>query len=90
LLKLAVKDGNITDTSLYLEFSSSESTALDFTKENAEMLRKMLNNLYPDYVVMNDWKNQIFETLSKNLHKEGFDEEQIRKIARAVWVSFDI
>jgi hypothetical protein len=63
---------------------------LDFTKENAEMLRKMLNNLYPDYVVMNDWKNQIFETLSKNLHKEGFDEEQIRKIARAVWVSFDI
>jgi hypothetical protein len=63
---------------------------LDFTKEDGEMLHKMLKNRYPDYVIMNEWKNQIFETLSENLRKEGFNEEQIRKIARAVWAAFDI
>jgi len=63
---------------------------LDFTKENSEMLRKMLQNRHPDYVIMNDWKNQIFETLSESLRKEGFTDEQIRKVARAVWVAFDM
>jgi hypothetical protein len=50
----------------------------------------MLITRYPDYVIMNEWKNEIFETLSENLHKEGFDDDQVRKIARAVWISFDI
>jgi len=54
------------------------------------MLRKMLQNRHPDYVIMNDWKNQIFETLSESLRKEGFTDEQIRKVARAVWVAFDM
>lgn len=63
---------------------------MDFTKENSEMLRKMLQNRHPDYVIMNDWKNQIFESMSENLRKEGFTDEQIRKVARAVWVAFDL
>lgn len=54
------------------------------------MLRKMLENRFPEYIVMNEWKNQIFEKLSENLRIEGFDDEQIRKVARAVWIAFDL
>jgi hypothetical protein len=54
------------------------------------MLRAMLENRFPDYVIMNEWKNQILEKLSENLRKEGFDDEQIRKVARAVWIVFDL
>lgn len=50
----------------------------------------MLKNRFPDYVVLNEWKNEIFESLKENLHKEGFTDEQIRKIARAVWDAFKI
>ena len=63
---------------------------MDFTIEDGEMLHKMLKSRHPDYVIMNEWKNQIFEKLSGNLDKEGFDEEQIRKVARAVWAAFDL
>jgi hypothetical protein len=62
---------------------------LDFTIENGEMLHKMLKSP-PDYVITNEWKSQILEKLSGNLDKEGFDEEQIRKVARAVWAAFDL
>jgi hypothetical protein len=63
---------------------------LDFTKDNGELLFKMLQNRNPDQVIMNEWKDQMLETLSEHLHKEGFDDEQIRKVARAVWAAFDI
>jgi hypothetical protein len=63
---------------------------LDFTKEDGELLHKLLKGRFPDQVIMDDWKNQIFETLSENLRKEGFTDEQIRKVARAVWAAFDI
>jgi hypothetical protein len=63
---------------------------LDFTKENSEMLLKMLQNRHPIYVIMKDWKNQIFESMSENLRKEGFTDDQIRKVAQAVWVAFDM
>jgi hypothetical protein len=54
------------------------------------MLYKMLKNQQPDNAILNDWKNDIFETLNENLLKEGFTDEQIRKVARAVWASLDI
>ena len=63
---------------------------MDFTIENTKMLRTMLENRFPDYVIMNEWKNQILEKLRENLRKEGFDDEQIRKVARAVWIVFDL
>ena len=63
---------------------------MDFTRENNNLLYSMLKNRFPDYVVMNEWKNEIFESLTENLHREGFSDEQIRKVARAVWDVFKI
>jgi hypothetical protein len=78
-----------TNRALYRESALAKIT-LDFTRENNDLLYSMLKNRFPDYVVLNEWKNEIFESLKENLHKEGFTDEQIRKIARAVWDSFKI
>jgi len=50
----------------------------------------MLKANHPDHAIMNDWKNQIFEKLATNLHKEGFTDDQVRRVARAVWAAFDL
>ena len=54
------------------------------------MLRTMLENRFPNYVIMNEWKNQISQKIKENLQKQGFDDEQIRKVARVVWIAFDL
>lgn len=63
---------------------------MDFTRENGDQLLKMLKANHPDHAIMNDWKNQIFEKLATNLHKEGFTDDQVRRVARAVWAAFDL
>ncbi|HEV8405407.1 MAG TPA: hypothetical protein VGQ13_05815 [Nitrososphaera sp.] len=78
-----------TNRPLYVESAVAKIT-LDFTRENNDLLYSMLKNRFPDYVVMNEWKNEILESLRENLHKEGFTDEEIRKIARAVWDAFKI
>jgi hypothetical protein len=70
--------------------SAVPRNTLDFTRENNDLLYSMLKNRFPDYLVMNEWKNEIFESLTENLHKEGFNDEEIRKIARAVWGALKI
>lgn len=54
------------------------------------MLKAMLHNSFPEQAVVNEWKSQILETLSENLHKEGFTDDQIRKVARAVWAALNL
>ena len=63
---------------------------MDFTAEDSKMLRTMLENRFPDHVIMNEWKNQISQKIKENLQKEGFDDEQIRKVAPVVWIAFDL
>jgi hypothetical protein len=63
---------------------------LDFTKENGDLLLKMLKANHPEHIIMNDWKSTILEKLTDNLHKEGFTDEQVRRVARSVWAAFDL
>lgn len=39
---------------------------------------------------MKDWKNDIVEKLTEGLSKEGFSDEQIRKVVNSVWAAFGI
>lgn len=63
---------------------------MDFTAEDSKMLRTMLENRFPDHVIMEEWRNQISQKLRENLQNEGFDDEQIRKVNRVVWIAFDL
>lgn len=63
---------------------------MDFNKEDGEQLYKMLKARHPDDAIMKDWKNDIVEKLTEGLSKEGFSDEQIRKVVNSVWAAFGI